>query len=168
MAESNINIIKAPLIEQGKTDKQEVQTSTQDLIKDLKLAATNFLEQIDTIIASAKNIQDNTEAIQNHQMNLKEYYNKYVDAIQKRLDKTKIELASRQQELDAIKEQKKVFDDAFFNADDPRHERILHECNALMLDVIEGAAFQILHQMRRHLKHTADFLYIKFTGRKKL
>lgn len=34
-----------------------------------------------------------------------------VDAIKKRLDKTKTELALGQQELDAIKEQKKVFDD---------------------------------------------------------
>ena len=59
--------------------------------------------------------------------------------------------------------QQKIFDDAFFNTDDPRHERILHECDTLMLDVIEGAAFQILYQMGRNLKHSAYFLYIEFT-----
>lgn len=93
MAESNINIIKSPLIEQGKKDKQEVQTSSQSsIIDELKDAATKFLEQIDTIITSANNLknkQDNTEAIQNHQMNLKEYYNNYVDAIRKKHNQLK-------------------------------------------------------------------------------
>ena len=64
--------------------------------------------------------------------------------------------------------QQRVFDDAFFNADDPRHEGILHECDTLMLDVIEGAALQILYQMWRNLKHSADFFHIVFPIRKEL
>ena len=37
-----------------------------------------------------------------------------------------------------------------------------------MLDVIEGTAFEVLYQMRRNLKHPADFLHIEFSCGQKL
>ena len=85
MADNDIGTIKIPLIEQGKRDIQESKITKAQKIQQTRQAAINFLNQIDQIINSAKSLkedQNNTAAITNHQNNVKDYYQAYLNAIQ--------------------------------------------------------------------------------------